>query len=154
MREENAIAMMTTVPASHTLGRHQLRQFRWQELLRYFCVSLLALGVDAGSLSFLVNHFGWNYIPSAIVCFLAGTLVAFSLSAAWVFEKKAYRRWHDGFLVFSIIGLLGLLVNVSVLWVAVEQFTASLMVAKAAASVMSFGLNFVLRKIVLFTQKS
>jgi putative flippase GtrA len=129
-------------------------QFRWREFLGYFLASALALLVDAGGLFFLVKHIGWNYIPSAIFCFVAGSLVAFILSSTWVFDQKTYRRWHDGFLIFSLIGLVGLLVNVSVLWVAVDDFGFALMPSKAAAAVMSFGLNFVLRKIVLFTQKS
>jgi putative flippase GtrA len=127
--------------------------FSWLEFFRYFSVSVLALMVDAGGLFLLVENFHWHYLPSAMLCFLTGSFVAFALSSAWAFKKHSFKRWHDGFVLFSVIGLLGLLVNMAVLWVGVSGLGLPYMAAKAGAAVASFSLNFVLRKFILFTEK-
>ena len=54
-------------------------------------------------------------------------------------------------LIFVAIGVGGLAVNESVLWLGIEVAALSLIMAKLAAAATSFGFNFVVRKIVLFS---
>lgn len=127
------------------------RRLALVEFARYFLSSLLALGVDAGGLYLLVEKAGWHYLPAAALCFLAGSLVAFLLSALWAFEAHSFRRWHDGFVVFTLIGLVGLGVNLGILWLGVGALGLPYMLAKGGAALGSFSLNFVLRKLALFS---
>lgn len=130
------------------LGR---ASFSWIEFLRYFLVSALALGLDAGLLLVLVERAGWHYLPAAMLGFVGGSLLAFALSACWAFRRRSFQRWHDGFLVFAVIGLLGLVVNMAILWLGTEGLGLHYMLAKALAAACSFGLNFLLRKLALFS---
>jgi putative flippase GtrA len=128
--------------------------FRIREFFRYFGVSLLALLVDAGGLFLLVEKAHWHYLPAAVLCFTLGSLVAFVLSTVWVFEEHSFRRWHDGFLAFTLIGLVGLVVNTSLLWSCTEWGGLPYMASKGVAAIGSFGINFILRKMALFTTRA
>jgi putative flippase GtrA len=54
-------------------------------------------------------------------------------------------------LIFVAIGVGGLAVNEGMMWLGIEVAALSLLVAKIGAAVTSFGFNFVVRKLVLFS---
>ena len=57
------------------------------QLIRYTIVGGLAFIVDFGLLFLLTEYFGLYYILSATCSFLAGLLVNYYISTAWVFES-------------------------------------------------------------------
>lgn len=125
---------------------------RWGELLRYFLLSALALLADAACLTAAVEILGWHYLQGAVLGFIVGSIVAFWLSSEWAFREKSYQKWHSGFLVFSLIGLLGLGLNMALMWSFVQLLGVPYLAAKFMAALVSFLVNFLIRKLVLFTK--
>ncbi|MFZ2989924.1 GtrA family protein [Ideonella sp.] len=124
---------------------------RLREFAGYFAVSVFALALDMGVLIGLVERLHWNYLPAAAVAFMAGSLLAFAGSSALVFREHRYRHWLSGFLGFTLIGMLGLGINLAVLWLGVDIAGLDYRWGKLGAAGCSFLFNFALRKLTLFS---
>jgi len=128
---------------------------RLQELLlesgKYFGAAVLALGLDAGSLWFLTSYCGWDYLLAATTTFVGGGVLLYALSVRFVFGHRRTTKRAVELPSFIAIGLIGLVVNLLVIRIGVEMARLSLMHAKLAASMCSFGVNFAVRRILLFS---
>lgn len=119
------------------------------ELARYFVASAVALGVDTG-LYALGLHLGLGYPLAAILSFLGGLTVAYLISVRWAFRTRRLRNARIEFIVFAAIGVLGLLLTESLLWLQIDVLAFGPVPAKLAASCGVFLFNFGARKLVLF----
>ena len=122
------------------------------EGLRYFGASAAAFAVDFATYVALIRIAGWHYLIAAPAGFALGLLVAYVLSIRWVF---AIRRLPDArleFTLFAAIGLLGMALNEAVLYGAVGHAGLSPELAKVVSAAVVFGMNFALRKVLLFTR--
>jgi len=121
------------------------------ESSRYFGAAVLALGLDAGSLWFLTSYCGWNYLLAATTTFVGGGVLLYALSVSFVFNHRRTTKRTVELPSFVALGLAGLAVNLIVIRFGVEAVRLSLMHAKLAAAVCSFGVNFALRRVLLFS---
>lgn len=122
------------------------------ELLRYAAASGAALAVDFAVLTCLVSGAGWPYLAAATVSFVAGGLFLYALSIKVVFR---FRRLPNPALelpLFIALGLAGLVVNCLVIYVAVNACHLNYLAGKAAASVCTFGVNYLLRRNAMFSR--
>ena len=122
-----------------------------KELSAALAVSAGALCVDASSLYLLTSVAHLHYLVAASIAFMAGTLVAWYLSVRYVF---GYRRCGSAaveFAYFAVIGLCGLVPNALVIATVVEYLGLHYMIGKACAAVVTFGFNYSLRKVLLFS---
>ena len=120
------------------------------ELYRYFVVSFIALGVDAGILFALTGGFGIHYLLANAVAFLTGTLIAYVGSVRWVFASRRVANRGLECFIFALIGLGGLIVNEIAIWFGFSFLGLHLALAKAGAAGASFSFNFLVRKLLLF----
>jgi putative flippase GtrA len=125
---------------------------RVQEFIRYFLVSLVALAADTWVLFALVEWAHFHYLPSAAISFSMGTAIAFLLSEAWVFERRAYAGRAEGLIRFALIGIGGLGVNLALMFVFTDIFGAHYLLSKGLAAGASFAFNFLVRRAVLFSR--
>jgi len=119
------------------------------ELARYFLASAVALGVDTG-LYALGLRLGMAYPVAAILGFLGGLAVAYAISVRWAFRSRRMRDARLEFIVFAAIGVLGLLLTESLLWLQIDILAVAPVPAKLAAACGVFLFNFGARKLVLF----
>jgi putative flippase GtrA len=119
------------------------------ELARYFVASAVALGVDTG-LYAVGLRLGLGYPLAAIAGFLAGLTVAYLISVRWAFRARRLRNARVEFAVFAAIGVLGLLLTESLLWLQIDVLAFGAMPAKLLTSCGVFVFNFGARKLVLF----
>lgn len=121
------------------------------QFFRYFLVGGGAFVVDF-LLLFLLTEFGHiHYLLSASVAFLAGTAVNYSLSVSWVFNHRSVdNRMHE-FVIFSVIGMLGLVFNAALLWLFTELAGLHYLVSKMIAAALILLFNFGARKALLFS---
>lgn len=126
--------------------RHLLR-----EAALYSAASGLGLAVDVGLLWLLVETADLHYLVAASVAFLAGTAVVYAISVSAIFRHRSVRDRRIEFGVFAAIGALGLLVNLTVLKIAVDGFGAHYLLGKFCSIFLTFSLNFGLRRALLFT---
>jgi len=120
------------------------------QLLRYTAVGGVAFAVDFGSLFLLTEFGGLHYLLSAVFAFGLGLLTNYLLSVAWVFNRRTLSSRGMEFLVFGLIGVLGLGLNEVVLWVLTEGAGFHYLLSKAGAAVVVFLWNFFARKLSLF----
>jgi putative flippase GtrA len=130
-----------------------LRGFLSTELFRYGLVSACAFAVDVGLLWLLAIRFEIHYLVAATLSFLAGGVVAYLLAINFVFSHRRLKTRSAEGTAFIALGLAGLAVNTAVMGLAVGTVGAPLLAGKAAAACATFGVNFLLRKHLLFTPR-
>lgn len=121
-----------------------------RELFGYALVSALALAFDSALLWAFVSN-GIHYVFAASLSFTAGGFVAWWLSSQYVFHSHRVNRPGREFVLFLLLGCIGLSINALVIFACVQDFGWSLPAAKISASGMTFLSNFVLRRFALFT---
>lgn len=119
------------------------------ELARYLLASALALAIDTG-LYALGLRAGLGYGLAAVVGFLGGLAVAYAISVRWAFRTRRMRDARLEFLVFAAIGVLGLLLTESLLWLQIEVLAWGPLPSKLIAACGVFLFNFGARKLALF----
>jgi putative flippase GtrA len=121
------------------------------EVVRYGMVSVVALAVDAGTLSVLTEAFGVRVLWSSAVGFLFGLITNYALSIQFVFPRRSLDRRLTEFMGFSAIGVVGLGLTQLVLWLLSEAGWVHYLVAKSIAVVVVFMWNYGVRKALLFS---
>lgn len=124
------------------------------ELGSYGVASAAALALDVGLLTLLVEVANWPYLIATVVSFIAGGVLLYALSTRFVFHSRG-RRLGAGVLELSCfvgLGTVGLLVNTLVMYAMVSGFGLQLLHAKLCAAGCTFGVNFMLRRQLLFAR--
>jgi putative flippase GtrA len=99
------------------------------ELSRYLVVSAVALAADVGLLSLLSAGFGAPYLIANPIAFAMGAMIAYFGSVHWAFRNRKLSNRGVELLIFVAIGVGGLAVNESVLWLGIEMAALSLIMA-------------------------
>jgi putative flippase GtrA len=123
-----------------------------REIVLYSAASATALLCDAALLAILVQAAQWHYLPASSVSFVAGALVAYTLSIRFVFPYRRLAGSSAEPLTFVGIGVIGLLLNASIMAAGVELLGLHYMVAKTCAAGVTFFSNYGLRRLLLFTK--
>ena len=123
----------------------------FKEAVGYGLASAIALAADAGLLFVLVHFFGWWYLAAATVSFTVGVVVAYLISVRLVFKHHRIESRHREFVAFVLIGVIGMGVNLAIMFVAVSLFGWNYMIGKGAAACGTFLCNFGLRRQMLFS---
>jgi len=120
------------------------------QLLRYTFVGGIAYAVDFGSLFFLTEVVKIHYLISAAIAFILGLLTNYTLSILWVFPRRTLASKRMEFLVFAIIGLVGLGLNEGIIWFFTDLVHFHYLMSKVISAVVVFFWNFFARKKILF----
>ncbi|HPB90262.1 MAG TPA: GtrA family protein [Rugosibacter sp.] len=122
-----------------------------RQFIRYLYVGGLSFLVDFACLYYLTEHIGMHYLISATLAFSLGLTTSYLLCLAWVFDfRRMPNRWHE-FMVFSAIGLFGLVLNNLLLWLLTEYAGLYYLVSKIIATAAILFFNFSLRRWLLFS---
>lgn len=121
------------------------------QFFRYIFVGRVAFLADGGSL-FLITTIGVNYLISVIFAFVIGLAVNYGLSKLLVFENSSVNGKIE-FLVYGIIGVIGLGFTEIIMYVLTEIAGLYFMVSKVIATIIVLVWNFVARKITLYRKK-
>jgi len=120
------------------------------QLLRSTGVSLIAFSVDFGILAFLTEVGRLHYLLSGGISFLLGTAVSYVLSLLWVFEDRRIASRGLEYVLFVLVGVVGLGMNEALLWVLTEPLRIFYLGSKVIAASLIFFWNFSARKYLLF----
>ena len=125
------------------------------QFARYFIVGGLAFLFDFIILYLLTSVYGFHYIFSATVAFIVGIGVNYILSFYWVFSgtnKKFSNRRLIEVLIFFSIGIIGVILNDIIMYIAVEFFEINYLIAKIYSTAFIFFFNFFSRKFILYNR--
>jgi putative flippase GtrA len=121
------------------------------QFFKYVFVGGIAYCVDFGSLFFLTEVVKIHYLVSAAIAFILGLLTNYALSIFWVFSKRTLANKRTEFLIFSMIGLVGLGLNEVIIWLFTESMHFHYLISKIFSTVVVFLWNFTARKKILFS---
>jgi putative flippase GtrA len=123
------------------------------QLFRYTWVGGLAFIVDYLSLYLLTEYAEVYYLLSAGIAFVLGLTVNYVLSTLWVFSNSRLSNKLSEFVVFTIIGIIGLGLNEVIMYICCKSFNIHYLISKLFSTVVVFLWNFFGRKYILFTNK-
>jgi putative flippase GtrA len=116
------------------------------QFAKYFVVALIGLVVDFGTLVFLHDALHVFYLVAAAGGFIVGLLVNYVLSSRYVFKDSKLNSRVAEFLLFGVVGLIGLGLLSASMWVLVSLLGMQYLIAKCLATVVVYMWNFVGRK--------
>ena len=120
------------------------------QFVRYFFVGGFAFVVDFGLLYILTEYAGLHYLLSATLSFIAGLLVNYIISCLWVFNGSKFKNRLVAFLFFAAIGVVGLALNDTLIWLFTDCIGTHYMFSKIVAAAMVYLWNFFARKYLVF----
>lgn len=130
------------------------------EFLRYQIVGGIAFLADFGTLvavqELFLKSYSWGVYLATVFGFVVGLIVNYVLSLKFVFTQKKDQgkgRSIGAFIVFGIIGLLGLVWTELGMWVGVELLKWNYMIVKVLVTGAVLVWNYLGRKILIFNSK-
>jgi putative flippase GtrA len=121
-----------------------------REFLRYFMAGGGAFLADYLVLFASVQGLGLHYLAGATLGFITGSLCIYGLSTRWVFSRRTRASRVHEFTLFVLVGILGLLLNLFIMWVLTGWLAVHYLLSKLAATAIVFLFNFGSRKYLLF----
>lgn len=122
------------------------------QLIRYGFVGGVAFVADYGSLYGFTELIGLHHLVSAALAFLIGLTVNYLLSISWVFaDASSHNRWVE-FMVFALIGVIGLGLNELIIYVGTDVCGLHYMLSKVVSTGIVFFWNFFARKYIIYNK--
>jgi len=121
---------------------------RYQKIIKqgikFSLVGTLGTIIDVGVLNLLYRVFGLFVYGAATISFILAVINNFLLNKYWTFkdEKDYLRKPHIQFIQFSIVSIVGLLINLGVMYLLIEYFHFWYNWAKLAAIIVVLFWNF------------
>ena len=91
------------------------------QFFRYTFVGAAAWLVDIGALYAFTEYANIYYLISAVLAFILGLTVNYTISVTWVFSRRTIDNRSAEFLIFALIGVVGLAFNVLFMWLFTEK---------------------------------
>ncbi len=120
------------------------------QFFRYAFVGGIATVVDWAVL-YILTTMGMYYLISTVFAFFAGLAVNFLLSKLLVFSASEAKVGKVGeFVAYAIIGALGLLITMGIMYVLTDKVGMYFMLSKVIATVIVLAWNYIMRKRLLY----
>ncbi len=124
--------------------------YECMQIIRYLMVGGIASIVDIGLFVLFAKFIGYNYILVAACSFVIATGVNYQLSVRHVFESTIRHTRKKEVLLVYFVSLVGLLINLIILYLAVSIFLFEMVLSKIFASGLVFFWNYFIRKYYIF----
>ena len=130
-------------------GKRILSRIPVTTLISFLQVGIIASLVDLGLLYVFTEHFGIWYLLSAAASYICGMIVSYTLNKRFTFHNvnKQYLRQ---FFLFALVSASGLVVNISVIFLAVTFFSIYYLYAKVIAIGITFFWNYSFQSRITF----
>ena len=112
----------------------------------------IAFIVDFSLLYALTEYLNLHYLTSATISFVAGLFVNYLLSKIWVFSDSKFSSKKVEFVLFAVIGVVGLAINDLMIWIFSDLLCLWYMLSKVIATVVTYLWNFFARKYLVFSK--
>lgn len=118
------------------------------QFFRYLFVGGIAALVNIGMLYVFTDFIRINYIVSNILSFTLGLFVNYILSKKFVFQGETTISKTKEFIIYAIIGILGLGIDTFLVWLFTDAFNFYYMISKLISTLLVFIWNFGARKVL------
>jgi len=116
------------------------------QFFRYFFVGGFSAVVNLTVLAIFTSGLRFEYLVSELIAFIIATITNYILSVWWIFQRS--NKFKTEFLLFTLIGVVGLGINELVLWLCVTELKLFYLFSEAVAILVVMVWSFVLRKIL------
>lgn len=126
------------------------------QFVRYLVTGGFAFVVDFLLYAFCLYEFNWHYLVANLVGLVAGLIINYVMSVAWVFsecKRVLEDRKTVELGVFAIVGIIGVGINELLMLLMVGMLDANEMKSKIVAAILVLMWNFGVRKMVLFRER-
>ena len=123
-----------------------------EQFSKYVIVGGLAFMVDYGMLYALTEFAHLHYLLSATISFIIGLMVNYMLSIYWVFSERSISRRSLEFIIFAVIGIVGLALNNIVMYLFTDVADINYLISKLISAFIVLIWNFGARKLILFNK--
>lgn len=121
------------------------------QFFRYIFVGGFAFLADAFTLWLCEKVM--NYMIAAAIAFVVGLAVNYALSVLFVFsESEKVKSKVKEFVVYGIIGLIGLLITEGIMYLFTDVFGFYFLISKIVAAAIVLIWNFAARKVILYNK--
>ena len=136
------------------------------QFFRSIFVGAVATVVDMAVLALTVEWLNFDKITASVIAFITGLGVNFILSSFWVFKEAKVKSKTAEFIIFSIIAVIGLLLNTGIIYLFDKYVSAYALfgslipaekyylIGKIAATFIVFIWNFFARKYFIYSSNS
>ena len=120
------------------------------QFFRYAFVGGAAFAADFATLYICKEFFSMNLIVANSLAFIIGLLTNYYISISWVFNKRIIGNSWTEFILFTVIGVIGLGLNTAILWYFTNHVKIDYKISKLIATAIVYFWNFFARKFILF----
>lgn len=124
------------------------------QFARYIVVGGIAFVVDYGALFILTEYLGFHHLLSAAIAFVLGMTVNYLMSRTWVFNGSKDANKTKEFVIFALIGVIGMVLNEAIIFIGTDFFGCHYMLSKLISTALVFVWNFCARRFILFGRNS
>ena len=124
------------------------------QLVRYFISGGVAFVVDFSLLYLLTEICSVHYILSSVISFTVGLIITYVFSITWIFDKRSIKNRRTEFLIFAVIGGIGLLFTSFFMWLFTDIFNFHYLISKIFTTIIVFCWNFAAKRFILFSGKT
>jgi putative flippase GtrA len=119
------------------------------QAFRYVFVGGIAFVADA-SLLYLSSLLGIHYLICTAMAFVVGLIVNYLLSKIFVFTEKAKTGAIIEFVIYAVIGVIGLVITELLMWLFTDIVGIYFMLSKIITAIIVLVWNFLTRKFTLY----
>ncbi|MBP3392001.1 MAG: GtrA family protein [Clostridia bacterium] len=119
-----------------------------KEFLLYLVVGGIAT-VSEWIFFFIFDKCHLHYAIATTIAYLLATFVNWLAGRILVF-KESKQSFMKEIVSVYVASLIGLLLNLLIMWVAVDLFSCNEMISKVVATAIVFAYNFLIRKLVIY----
>ena len=123
------------------------------EAIKYLIVGGICTVLDFLLLFVLKDNLHINYILAATISFSASVILNYFLCTFWIFKTRVLKSRKSEFLVYIMISMIGLFINISLIWLFTELLRITVLFSKALGTPVVLLWNFLARKFLLHTIK-
>ena|SRR5438128_2574500 len=139
---------------SNTIALAHRRRGVLTEAGKYFIVGGLCTVLDFALLYVLTHYGNIHFLTSSIISFMSGTILNYYLCTVWIFKVRTVNNRNLEMVYYLIITGVGLGINFLIIWWLTPLLRNNYMIAKLAATFVTYWWNFGARKYFLHTKTS
>ena len=119
--------------------------------VRYMFAGGVGFLIDYSILALFYEVCGCHYLLSSAMGFVCGLIFVYVASNRWVFSnRKMQHHQVVEFVIFSIIGLVGLLLTMLFMWLFTDVCAIHVLISKLLTTALVLMWNFGARKFILY----
>lgn len=124
---------------------------KYHQFFRFCIVGTIGAIIDIGGLCVLVEFVGIYYLLAAAMSFTIAVINNYFLNKYWSFKNKSSNHTKQ-FIGFVLVSVVGLLINLGVMYSLTELLFVWYLLSKAIASIIVLFWNFFMNKYVTFKE--